>query len=48
MEMNSYQWYSSEAKLRKLAHVYNVEVVTTLTVQVEALSKKIDGLLVIK
>ena len=48
MTMNSYQWYSSKAKPSKLAHVYDVDVVITLVVQVKALSKKIDGLSVVK
>ena len=39
---------SSRIKPSKLAHVYNVDVVTALIVQVETLSKKIDRLSVIK
>ena len=48
MAMNSYQWYSSRAKLGKTTHVYDVDTVTTLAVQVENLNKKIDGLMVTK
>ena len=48
MTMNSYQWHSSKAKSSKIARVYDVDVVTALVVQVETLSKKIDGLAVTK
>ena len=48
MAMNNYQWHSSKAKLSKPAHVYNVDAITALAVQVEILSKKIDGLLITK
>ena len=41
MAMNSYQWINSWPKPSKLAHVYDVDVVTALAMQVEALSKKI-------
>ena len=40
MAMNSYQWHNSRAKHSKLAHMYNMDVVTALSVQVETLSKK--------
>ena len=32
MAMNNYQWYTSQVKPRKLAHVYDVEVVIVLTI----------------
>ena len=48
MAMNSYQWYNSRVKPNKTAHVYNIDMVTTLAVQVESLNKKITGLMVTK
>lgn len=42
--MNSYQWQGTPSRLTKLAGVYDVDLVTTLTLQVEAMSKKIDRL----
>ena len=48
MAMNSYQWYSSKAKLGKTTHVYDVDTVTSLVVQVENLNKNIDGFMVTK
>ena len=48
LAMNSYQWYSSRAKSSKIAHVYDVDTVTTLAMQMENLNKKIDGLMVTK
>ena len=48
MAMNDYQWRTFRAKPRKLTHVYDIEVITTLAILVEALSKKIDGLLEIQ
>ena len=46
--MNNYQWYSSRAKSGKTTHFYDVDIVTTLIVQVENLNKKIDELMVTK
>ena len=46
--MNNYQQHSSKAKSNKPTHVYKMDAMTTLTIQVEALSKKIDGLSIIK
>ena len=48
MNMNSYQWHSSKAKSSKPAHMYDVDAITSLAVQVESLSKKIDGLTITK
>ena len=48
MAMNSYQWCPFQAKPSKLAHVYDVKAIIALAIQVEALSRKIDGLLVIQ
>ena len=48
MAMNSYQWHSSRAKSNKLAHVYDVDVIITLAMQVEILRKKIDWLTVME
>ena len=49
MAMNNCKWNSSQAKPSKPTNVYDVDTVTTLTIQVEALSKKkIDGLSFIK
>ena len=47
MAMHNYQWCTSRAKPSKLAYVYDVDVVTTLEVQVEALSRKIYKLPII-
>ena len=44
MTINRYYWHNSRAKSNKLAHVYDIDVVTTLVVQVKTLTKKIDGL----
>ena len=44
--MNSYQWHNSRAKSSKLTRVYDIDAITALAVQVEILSKKIDGLAV--
>ena len=46
MVMNNYQWYIYRAKINKTAHVYDVDIVTALAVQVENLNKKIDILMV--
>ena len=46
--INSYQWHSSKAKPSKPTHVYEVDVVITLVVLVEALSKKIDSFSIMK
>ena len=48
MAMNNYQWHDSRARSNKPGHVYDVDVVTTLVVQAETLSKKIDGLTITK
>ena len=37
-----------KAKLGKITHIYDVDIVTTLAMQVENLNKKIDGLMVMK
>ena len=44
MVMNNYQWYTSRVKPSKLTSVYDVDAITALVVQVEALSKMINGL----
>ena len=46
MAINNYKWHSSWEKPNKLSHVYDVDVAIAPTIHVEALSKKIDGLLV--
>ena len=46
--MNSYQWHNFRAKSSKLAHVYDIDVVTAMAVQLETLSKKINGLAIAK
>ena len=46
MIMNNYQWQLSQTRPSKPVGIHNIDVVTTLVVQVEALSKKINGLLV--
>ena len=48
MAMNSYRWHTSQVKPNKSTHVYDVDAVIALATQVEALSKKINGLSVIK
>ena len=48
MAMNSYQWNNSQAKPSKPTHVYDVDVVIALVVHVEAFSKNIDGLSIVK
>ena len=48
MAMNSYQWQNFKAKPNKPVHVHYIDAITTLTIQVEALSKKINGLSIIK
>ena len=48
MTMNNYQWSSSRVKPSKSAHVYDVDTITALAMQVKTLSKKINGLLVTK
>ena len=48
LAMNSYQWYSFKTKLGKIAHVYNVDTIIALAVQMENLNKKIDGLMITK
>ena len=48
MTMNSYKWHSSKAKSNKPTHVYDVNAITTLAMQVETLSKKIDRLTITK
>ena len=40
MAMNSYQWCTNQAKPSKPTHVYDVDVVTTLAIHVEDLSRK--------
>ena len=47
MVMNDYQWCTSQAKPSKLTNVYDMDAIIALAVQVETLSRKIDGLLVI-
>ena len=42
--MDNYQWHSFWPKPSKPTNVYNVNAVLALAVQVEALSKKINGL----
>ena len=48
MTMNNYQRHNFRAKPNKPAHVYDVDAVVTLAMQVETLSKKIDKLTVTK
>ena len=48
MAMNSYQWYSSRAKPGKTVHVYDIDTVIALVVQMENLNKNMDGLMVTK
>ena len=47
MAMNDYQWCTSRAKSSKPAHVYDVDTIIALAVQVETLSRKINKLPVI-
>ena len=42
--MNNYQWYSSKAKPSEPTQVYDVDTIVVFAIQVEALSRKIDGL----
>ncbi|XP_027351121.1 uncharacterized protein LOC113862214 [Abrus precatorius] len=44
MAMNNYQWSSTRSKPAKSDGIYNLDAVTSLAMQVEALGKKIDGL----
>ncbi|KAK5825215.1 hypothetical protein PVK06_020025 [Gossypium arboreum] len=45
MSLNNYQWQVMRTKPTKTIGVYNVDLVTMLSNQVELLNKKIDGLL---
>ncbi|NAW23488.1 retrotransposon gag domain-containing protein, partial [Salmonella sp. gx-f9] len=45
MSLNNYQWQVMRTKPTKTTGVYNVDLVTMLSNQVELLNKKIDGLL---
>ncbi|KAK5812877.1 hypothetical protein PVK06_028321 [Gossypium arboreum] len=45
MSLNNYQWQVMRTKPTKIVDVYNVELVTMLSNQVELSNKKIDGLL---
>ncbi|KAG8486048.1 hypothetical protein CXB51_019333 [Gossypium anomalum] len=45
MSLNNYQWQVIRTKPTKTVGVYNVNLVTMLSNQVELLNKKIDGLL---
>ena len=44
MAMNNYQWHTVRSKPTKPAGVYDVDAVTGLAIQLDALSKKIEGL----
>ena len=48
MAMNNYQWYNSRVKPSKPTHVYDMDAIIALTVQVKALHKKINKLSIIK
>ena len=48
MAMNDYQWYTSQAKPSKPTHVYDIDAIIALPIQVKTLSRKIDGLPVIQ
>ena len=48
MAMNSYKWHSSKAKPNSPTYMFFVNAIIALAIQVETLSKKIEGLLVIK
>ncbi|KAG8501020.1 hypothetical protein CXB51_003083 [Gossypium anomalum] len=45
MSLNNYQWQVMRTKPTKTAGIYNADLVTMLSNQVELLNKKIDGLL---
>ena len=44
MTMNNYQWSTARTKLSRQVGVYDVDAVTALAAQMEAMNKKIDGL----
>src|SRR5262249_18295836 len=44
MATNSYQWQVDCSTSKRPARVHNVDVVIALTVQIELLNKKIDGI----
>ena len=44
MAMNNYQWHTVRSKPNKPAGVYDVDAVTGLAMQLDALSKKIEGM----
>lgn len=44
MASNSCQWATDRSVMRRLAGVHNVDAITSLAVQIEALSKKIDNM----
>ena len=44
MASNSYQWQCERGSAKKAAGVHNVDTYTALSAQIEALTKKIDGM----
>ena len=44
MVMNNYQWSTTRSKPTRTAGVYDVDAVTALAAQMEAMNKKIDSL----
>ena len=42
MAMNNYQWHSERGRHPKQAGLYNVDAVTSLAAQVEALNRRMD------
>ena len=44
MTMDNYQWSTARTKPSRQVGVYDVDAVTALTAQIEAMNKKIDGL----
>ena len=47
MAMNSYQWNLIRVKQSKIAGIYDVDAVTALATQVQAMNKKLDWLALI-
>ncbi|XP_031260575.1 uncharacterized protein LOC116118743 [Pistacia vera] len=44
MASNSYQWLIERLPVRRTSGVHNIDVITALAAQLQALNKKIDGL----
>ena len=44
MAMNSYQWSTTRAKSNRIVGFYELDAVSGLATQIEALNRKIDGM----